>query len=92
MKDIPMPTNPRTFDKKPAEAARETIDHERKKPAANSKAAGTKPRAPGDEAAPGTAGTGEDVCPQCKGTGQLNAKPCPKCNGSGRVIKAIGGA
>ena len=28
--------------------------------------------APGDEAAPGTPGTGEDICPQCKGSGSRN--------------------
>ena len=46
---------------------------------------------PGDEAAPGTEGTGEDVCPDCHGTGKLNAQPCPACGGTGKVIRAIGG-
>jgi hypothetical protein len=27
---------------------------------------------PGDEAAVGTSGTGENVCPDCKGSGRLN--------------------
>ena len=26
------------------------------------------PMAPGDEAAPGTPGTGEDICPECRGS------------------------
>ena len=48
--------------------------------------------APGDEAPPGTHGTGEDICPECKGSGQVAAGECPRCAGSGRVIKGIGGA
>ena len=47
---------------------------------------------PGDEASPGTPGTGEDVCPQCRGTGQVQNSRCPNCRGTGRVVKAIGGA
>ncbi len=46
---------------------------------------------PGDEAAPGTEGTGEDVCPDCHGSGKINAQPCPACGGTGKVIRAIGG-
>jgi RecJ-like exonuclease len=47
---------------------------------------------PGDEAAPGTPGTGEAVCPVCKGSGRLDAGECPNCGGSGKVIRGIGGA
>lgn len=47
---------------------------------------------PGDEAEPGTPGTGENVCPECKGSGRLGAKPCPNCGGTGKVIEGIGGA
>jgi len=48
--------------------------------------------APGDEAPPGTPGTGEDVCPKCGGSGTISAgEPCPECAGSGRVIHGIGG-
>jgi hypothetical protein len=47
---------------------------------------------PGDEAAPGTPGTGEDVCYDCKGTGRLRQDQCPTCGGSGKIIRAIGGA
>jgi hypothetical protein len=46
---------------------------------------------PGDEAPPGTPGTGEDLCPDCGGTGQADGGPCPTCNGSGKVIGGIGG-
>ena len=47
---------------------------------------------PGDEAAPGTPGAGEDICEQCKGTGRLSAGTiCPACGGSGRVMRGIGG-
>lgn len=48
--------------------------------------------APGDEALPGTPGTGEDVCYDCGGTGLQNGGICPGCEGSGRIVKAIGGA
>ena len=51
-----------------------------------------KPLRPGDEAAEGTPGTGEDICPQCHGSGTLENKPCPECEGTGKVIKGIGGA
>ena len=47
---------------------------------------------PGDEAAPGTPGTGEDVCPVCHGNGKIDGRACSNCGGSGRVIKGIGGA
>jgi hypothetical protein len=47
---------------------------------------------PGDEAAPGTPGTGEDVCPRCGGTGQLQGRPCDECGGTGKVTVGVGGA
>lgn len=47
---------------------------------------------PGDEAAPGTPGVGEDICPECQGKGRIDGSPCPVCGGSGKVIRAIGGA
>ncbi|HYZ63334.1 MAG TPA: hypothetical protein VE650_12850 [Acetobacteraceae bacterium] len=47
---------------------------------------------PGDEAMPGTTGTGEDVCPDCHGSGTLNGAECETCGGSGKVVRAIGGA
>jgi len=45
--------------------------------------------APGDEAPPGTPGTGEDVCPDCAGSGRGDGGACQTCLGRGRVIKAI---
>jgi RecJ-like exonuclease len=47
---------------------------------------------PGDEAPRGTPGTGEDVCPECHGTGRLDGQKCENCGGSGKIIRAIGGA
>lgn len=50
------------------------------------------PMAPGDEAPPGTPGSGEDVCPRCGGSGQLGGRTCPDCQGTGTVTVGIGGA
>lgn len=50
-----------------------------------------QPLAPGDDAPPGTEGTGEAVCPLCAGTGTVDEEPCPNCKGSGKVIQGIGG-
>ena len=51
-----------------------------------------KPKlSPGDVAEPGTPETGEDVCPDCKGSGQIGSAPCPACGGTGKVIEGIGG-
>ena len=50
------------------------------------------PLNPGDEAEPGTVGSGEDICPQCGGTGKLaSGQSCPECGGSGRIVEGIGG-
>ncbi len=46
---------------------------------------------PGDEAKPGTQGTGEAICRECRGSGRLGDRECPSCGGSGRVIEGIGG-
>jgi DnaJ-class molecular chaperone len=51
-----------------------------------------QPMAPGDEAAPGTPGTGENICPNCKGTGKVNGEDCPNCSGTGKVVEGVGGA
>ena len=48
--------------------------------------------APGDEARPGTPGTGEDVCPQCHGSGKKAGQRCENCAGTGKIIRGIGGA
>ena len=51
-----------------------------------------EPTAPGDEAEPGTPGTGENLCRNCSGSGEFEGKACPVCGGSGKVIEGIGGA
>ena len=53
---------------------------------------------PNDDPEPGTPGTGQDVCPQCEGTGKqvdkATGKPtdksCERCDGTGKVTQAIG--
>ena len=45
----------------------------------------------GDEAAPGTPGTGEAPCNRCGGTGQFAGTRCPTCGGTGKVVHGIGG-
>jgi hypothetical protein len=52
-------------------------------------------QSPGEEgnvAPAGMPGTGEAVCPECRGTGMSGGKECPTCNGTGKVIQGIGGA
>jgi DnaJ-class molecular chaperone len=45
----------------------------------------------GDQAKPGTPGTGENTCPDCGGSGRLGAQPCRTCGGTGRIIEGISG-
>jgi hypothetical protein len=53
----------------------------------------TMPMSPGDEARPGTPGTGEDICPECNGRGKTaKGERCGNCDGTGRIVRAIGGA
>jgi hypothetical protein len=55
-------------------------------------AAGTVKPNPGDDAPPGTPGTGEAVCPECQGKGRLTSgDPCPNCGGTGVVTKGVAG-
>ncbi len=49
------------------------------------------PLDPGDDASPGTPGTGENVCPRCNGSGRDGQGECPECGGSGKVTTGIGG-
>ena len=47
---------------------------------------------PGDEAAPGTVGSGDDVCPVCSGSGKnASGGSCPNCRGTGTITEGIGG-
>ncbi len=52
----------------------------------------TPPLNPGDEAIPGTPGTGENICPVCNGSGRNESGECQNCGGTGKVIEGIGGA
>ena len=47
---------------------------------------------PGDQARPGTPATGQNLCPECGGSGRIHGQPCRNCGGTGRVIEGIGGA
>lgn len=49
------------------------------------------PMAPGDEAPPGSPGTGEAPCRACGGTGRLGGQACTSCQGTGKVNVGIGG-
>jgi hypothetical protein len=60
-------------------------------PTGGKSSVGAPKPAPGDEAAPGTPGAGEDVCPECGGSGRIENRPCPVCEGTGRIVAAIGG-
>lgn len=55
-------------------------------------ASGNPTMNPGDQAPPGTPGTGENLCPACGGSGKVESKPCPTCGGTGKVIEGLGGA
>jgi hypothetical protein len=48
-------------------------------------------RRPGDEAPAEEPSAGENVCPECGGSGEKDGSACPNCDGTGRVIEAIGG-
>ena len=53
---------------------------------------GTQAMSPGDEVPPGTPGSGENVCPDCGGTGLRDGNECVTCGGTGVVTEAVGGA
>ncbi|TWI50491.1 hypothetical protein IQ22_03885 [Pseudomonas duriflava] len=50
------------------------------------------PMNPGDDAPPGTPSTGENICPDCHGSGTRAGQACDTCGGTGKVIEGIGGA
>ena len=53
---------------------------------------GSPDLSPGDEAAPGTVGSGDDTCPVCAGSGKAaGGGACPNCRGTGIVTEGIGG-
>lgn len=49
------------------------------------------PSKPGDDAPPGTPGTGENLCPRCGGSGAVDGHSCPDCAGTGVVNSGVGG-
>jgi hypothetical protein len=53
---------------------------------------GTQPMNPGDAAPEGTPGTGENICPDCGGSGRRDQRACATCGGTGRVVQGLGGA
>jgi hypothetical protein len=58
----------------------------------DTKASQTPKLNPGDVAPPGTPGTGENLCPDCNGSGKLESSACPTCGGTGKVTEGMGGA
>ena len=46
---------------------------------------------PGDEAPPEEPSAGENVCPECGGSGDSDGSSCSNCGGTGRITEAIGG-
>jgi hypothetical protein len=46
---------------------------------------------PGDDAAAGTPGTAEAICPDCNGTGLFNDTTCENCDGTGKVVQGLAG-
>lgn len=44
------------------------------------------PARPSDETA---RPPGEDICPACRGQGQIGGQECPQCGGSGKAVDAI---
>jgi len=91
MSNIPGPS-----EKDPAEGSREIVERELKrteKPASRAPVAQQSQASmnAGDEAPPGTAGTGETVCPECQGTGRRRGATCAHCGGSGKITQGIGG-
>lgn len=47
---------------------------------------------PGDDGAPGDAPVGENLCPDCSGSGKRDGQTCATCGGSGVVEEGVGGA
>jgi DnaJ-class molecular chaperone len=47
---------------------------------------------PGDEVRPGTAQSGENLCPTCSDKGEVNEETCSECGGAGTVTTLVGDA
>ena len=52
---------------------------------------GREAMGPGDEAPPGEALAGENLCRACGGSGQLDGGECPECGGTGKTTSAVSG-
>ena len=58
----------------------------------------TRHHTPDDDPERGVPGTGEDICPDCKGagkqidkkTGKQGSEPCERCDGTGIIVEGIG--
>lgn len=49
--------------------------------------------APGDEGLQGAPGAADNVCPMCRGVGDLpSGETCPTCLGTGKITEGVGGA
>ena len=46
---------------------------------------------PGDEAPADDPSAGENICPECDGSGKSEGADCPNCEGTGKIVEAIGG-
>lgn len=53
--------------------------------------AGDPHLSPGDEVEPDVPAAGENVCPECGGSGRVGEEQCPACEGRGTVTEAVGG-
>lgn len=49
-----------------------------------------KTMAPGDKAQPGAENAGQDLCPECDGTGRYRDEECKNCGGSGTIWVPVG--
>ena len=45
----------------------------------------------GDEVPPETDSSGENACPECAGSGEVEGRTCERCGGTGVVEEAVGG-
>ena len=59
--------------------------------AVSSSGSGTTEMSPGDQVPPGTPGAGENICPRCSGSGQVEGRTCTTCDGTGQVVEVVGG-
>lgn len=39
---------------------------------------------------PPAKGDQDGICPECRGSGEVDGVTCPRCEGSGRLVEGIG--